>query len=99
MSTNRRRSWPGVGWPRKTLTMNVSLETTRADTPSGYTVTLGVPPGDSTVKRAQVVLPVGTVLSPKAADGATACTDAQLGVGSAAPGACPDSSQIGTTTI
>ncbi len=80
-------------------TMGVALETTRADTPSGYTVTLGVPSGDSTVKRAQVVLPVGTVLSPKAADGATACTDAELGVGSDAPGACPASSQIGTTTI
>lgn len=80
-------------------TMGVALETTRADTPSGYTVTLGVPSGNSTVKRAQVVLPVGTVLSPKAADGATACTDAQLGAGSSAPGACPDSSQIGTATI
>lgn len=80
-------------------TMHVALETTRADTPSGYTVTLGVPDGDSTAKRAQVVLPQGTVLSPKAADGATACTDAQLGVGSSAPGACPDSSQIGTATI
>jgi hypothetical protein len=80
-------------------TMHVALETTRADTPSGYTVTLGVPANNSTVKRAQVVLPVGTVLSPKAADGATACTDAQLGVGSSTPGACPDSSQIGTTTI
>jgi hypothetical protein len=80
-------------------TMDVALETTRADTPSGYTVTLGVPANNATVKRAQVVLPQGTVLSPKAADGATACTDAQLGVGSSAPGACPDSSQIGTATI
>jgi hypothetical protein len=79
--------------------MDVALETTRADTPSGYTVMLGVPANNSTVKRAQVVLPQGTVLSPKAADGATACTDAQLGVGSSAPGACPDSSQIGTATI
>jgi hypothetical protein len=80
-------------------TMAVSLENTRADTPSGYTVTLGVPANNSTVKRAQVVLPAGTVLSPAAANGATACTDAQLGVGSAAPGACPDSSQIGTASI
>jgi hypothetical protein len=80
-------------------TMSVALETMRADTPSGYTATLGVPSGNSTVKRAQVVLPVGTVLSPKAADGASACTDAQLGVGSAAAATCPASSQIGTATI
>ena len=79
--------------------LNVALETTRADTPSGYTVTLTVPEGDSTVKRAQVVLPQGTVLSPKSADGMTACTDAQLGIGYLNPGACPAGSQLGTTSI
>src|SRR5262249_19223342 len=36
--------------------MSVDLETTRTDTPSGYTVTLGVPNDNSTVRRAQVVL-------------------------------------------
>ena len=79
--------------------MSVALETTRTDTPSGYTVTLSVPNNNSTVRRAQVVLPQGTMLSPKSADGATACTDAQLGAGNAAPAACPASSQIGTTSI
>src|SRR5437764_8723898 len=44
-------------------------------------------------------MPPGSVLSPKAAAGATACSDAQLGMGSSGPGACPDSSQIGTATI
>ena len=43
-------------------TMDVSLETTRADTPSGYTVKLNIPTDNSTVSRTQVVLPVGTVL-------------------------------------
>jgi len=79
--------------------MSVDLETTRTDTPSGYTVTLGVPSNNSTVRRAQVVLPQGTMLSPKSADGALACTDAQLGAGNSAPAACPASSQIGTTSI
>jgi hypothetical protein len=79
--------------------MSVDLETTRTDTPSGYTVTLGVPNNNSTVRRAQVVLPQGTMLSPKSADGATACTDAQLGAGNSAPAACPVSSEIGTTSI
>ena len=79
--------------------MSVDLETTRTDTPSGYTVTLGVPTGNSTVRRAQVVLPQGTMLSPKSADGASACTDAQLGAGNSAPAACPASSEIGTTSI
>jgi hypothetical protein len=79
--------------------MSVDLETTRTDTPSGYTVTLGVPSNNSTVRRAQVLLPQGTMLSPKSADGATACTDAQLGAGNAAPAACPAGSQIGTTSI
>jgi hypothetical protein len=80
-------------------TMAVALETTRADTPSAYTVTLGVPANNSTVKRAQVILPPGTVLSPQSAEGMSACTDAQFGAGSSAPGACPANSQIGTTTI
>src|SRR3954451_5760962 len=79
--------------------MSVDLETTRTDTPSGYTVTLGVPNNNSTVRRAQVVLPLGTMPSPGSANGATACTDAQLGVGSSAPAACPASSEIGTTSI
>lgn len=79
--------------------VDVVPDTTRADTPSGYTATLHVPDGDSTVRRAQVVLPQGTVLSPKSADGMTACTDEQLGAGNLNPGACPASSQLGTTTI
>ena len=79
--------------------LSVGLETTRADSPSGYTATLSVPDGDSTVRRAAVVLPKGTVLSPQSAEGMEACTDTQLGVGSAAPAACPADSQLGTTEI
>ncbi|HEY1596705.1 MAG TPA: hypothetical protein VGF74_15015 [Thermoleophilaceae bacterium] len=79
--------------------LSVGLESARADTPSGYTATLTVPDGDSTVRRATVVLPQGTVLSPSSAVGMSACTDAQFGVGSSNPAGCPANSQLGTATI
>jgi hypothetical protein len=85
-------------------TMGISLETTRADTPSGYTVTLDVPATETPlrqahVRRTEVLLPEGTTLNPGNADGLEACSDAQFGVGSNTPAACPAASQIGTVSF
>jgi hypothetical protein len=66
--------------------------------PSGYTVSLTVPDGgdprQAHVRRAQVVLPLGTTLSPGVAPGLVACTSAQF-TGSG----CPAASQIGTVAM
>jgi hypothetical protein len=70
--------------------------------PSGYAVTLNVPDGGSPrqshVRRASVVLPAGTVLSPGVANGLVACTTAQFGP-PGAPAGCPAASQIGTVSF
>jgi len=41
-------------------------------------VTLTLPEGDSHVRRTDIVLPLGTTLSPGVADGLQACTQAQF---------------------
>jgi hypothetical protein len=82
----------------------IATETSQRGAPSGYSVTLTVPGGESPVRqahirRAEVVLPEGTTLSPGVATGLEACTDAQFGLGNAAPSQCPAASQIGTVTF
>ena len=72
--------------------MRFTPETTQADSPSGYTFDLSVPQfsdpnGLATppLKRATVTLPEGVSVSPSAADGLQACSDAQFDVGSIEP--------------
>jgi len=84
----------------------VEPETSRADSPSGYTVDLSIPqneaPGGlatSTLKNAVVSLPANVVLSPSAGDGLEACSDAAFAVSSTAPAGCPPASQIGTVKV
>jgi hypothetical protein len=72
----------------------VALETPARAAPSGYTVTLSLPADQAHVRRAEVVLPEGTTLSPGVANGLEACTDAQF-----TQGACPAASQIGTVSF
>lgn len=74
--------------------VSATLETTQRVVPSGATVGLGLPAGHAHVKRAEIVLPVGTTMSPGVADGLVACTDDQL-----AATQCPDASQIGTVAF
>jgi hypothetical protein len=86
--------------------ISVQPETTQADRPSGYTVDLRIPQnrdpggrGTADLKQAVVALPVGTVISPSAADGLQGCSDAQFGLKSLSPASCPPASQIGTLRI
>ena len=66
--------------------------------PSAYTVSLSLPDGgdprQSHVRRAAVVLPEGTTLSPGVADGLVACSAAQF-----AGAGCPAASQIGSVAF
>jgi hypothetical protein len=82
----------------------IATETSRRGSPSGYSVTLTVPGGESPVRQAhvrrtEVVLPEGTTLSPGVANGLEACTDEQFGLGNSSPAQCPAASRIGAVTF
>lgn len=86
--------------------MTVSPTTTQAGAPTGLDVGMSFPQdenpdgiGTSRLRRASVQLPEGMVISPSAASGLEACTDAQLGAGSSTPERCPSASKVGTVSI
>jgi uncharacterized repeat protein (TIGR01451 family) len=91
--------------------------TTRADEPTGVAVALKLPQTneaavDATpdVKNVTMTLPAGMTVSPSAADGLEACSNAQFGLGTefgpgskhtepAMEASCPLASQIGTLEV
>ncbi len=80
-------------------TLTVSPSTTMWDAPLGLGVDLHIPAGDADLQSAVVTLPAGVSINPGVANGLQACSDAQLGVGTSNPVACPSASQVGTVTI
>jgi hypothetical protein len=87
-------------------------DTLEAGAPAGYSFNLGVPQNTDPeslatpdVKKTSVTLPLGTVISPSAANGLGVCSDEQFfGSGPpearpATPGACPRDSQVGEVSI
>jgi hypothetical protein len=87
-------------------TISVQPTVNQANIPSGYTVDLKVPQNDNPegvasadIRKAVVTLPQGVSLSPSAADGLRACTDAQVGLGNDDPVNCPLASKIGDATL
>ena len=87
-------------------------DTLEAGAPAGYAFDLTVPQNTEAeglatpyVKRESVTLPLGTVISPSAADGLGDCSHAQFfGSGPpeprpATPGSCPRDSQVGTVRV
>jgi hypothetical protein len=85
--------------------LSASLTTAETDSASGldlgFTVPqpLGPTPSPSEARAVTVTLPPGLTINPDAADGQSACTDAQAGFGTEGPTACPDQSKIGTVSI
>lgn len=77
-----------------TPAVEAALETQQRGVPSGATVTLKLPEGHSHVKRAEIVLPVGTTLSPGVANGLVGCSDAQF-----AGAGCPAGAQVGRVSF
>lgn len=77
----------------------------KANTPSAFAFDVTIPQEDvggiapSDLKRAVVTLPDGVRISPSAAHGLQACTEAQVGLGHANASACPPGSKVGTLTI
>jgi hypothetical protein len=85
---------------------NLDLTTSETDSPSGLDIQLkarqfleGESPSPSTLRSAALTLPEGLTINPDAADGQSACPDALAGFGTDNPGACPDSSKIGTMEV
>jgi hypothetical protein len=96
------------GCGRLGLEMSMSMlpDTLVAGAPAGYTFGLhipqaNVPDGLATpnVKRVVTTLPMGTVISPSAAWGLAACSDAQFAIHSGVAGSCPREAQVGTVQI
>ena len=84
----------------------VSPDTLQAGAPAGYGVELKVPQNEAPggvatpdVRDVEVAMPRGVVLSPSAATGLRACSEAQFERDSGAEGNCPGESKIGTVTI
>ncbi|MGH2903802.1 MAG: hypothetical protein ACRDK7_09510 [Solirubrobacteraceae bacterium] len=85
----------------------LAAETSQFDAPSGYEFDLRVPQTTSLapqlatpeLKDATLSLPAGVSVSPGAADGLQACTDAQIDLESTEPASCPPESQIGTVKV
>lgn len=87
-----------------TPSLNVVAQTTRVDSPSGYSIQLAVPGGEDPVRQSHVSdvavrLPLGTALNPGSAVGLQTCSDAQFGQGSRSAPACPAASVVGTTSF
>jgi hypothetical protein len=86
--------------------MTVRPDNANAGAPAGYAIDLAVPqnanPGGLTaahLRKAVVTLPPGVTVSPSAAIGQQACSDAGIGIGSAAAPSCPDAAKIGTVQV
>jgi hypothetical protein len=84
---------------------NMGLTTNETDAPTGMDLQLkadqflGPAPAPSELRTASLTLPPGLTINPDAADGQTACSDAQANFGNDRPGNCPDSSKIGTVEV
>jgi hypothetical protein len=82
-----------------------NLTTNETDSASGLDLDLRAPqflgqsPAPSQLRSAIVTLPPGLTINPDAADGQSACSDAQVRFGSEAAAECPDNAKIGTFLI
>jgi hypothetical protein len=89
-----------------TPSVSIAPDTSVADAPSGLTANIEVPQNEtpeglasSTLENTSVALPVGVSVSPSAANGLEACSEAQIGLHSEAAAECPNGSKIGTVEI
>jgi hypothetical protein len=78
----------------------------KADSPTGLEFDLSVPQSDvaqglstAHVKDVSVTLPEGMSVSPAAAGGLAACSDAQLDLSTTDPVKCPEASKIGSVEV
>lgn len=89
-----------------TPTVEAETQSHEVDRPTGYVFKLKVPQesgvqgiAEGDLRNTVVTLPEGVSISPAAAGGLTACTNAQLGLDSTAPSQCPNSAKVGALEI
>ncbi|HEY7962354.1 MAG TPA: hypothetical protein VID29_10565 [Solirubrobacteraceae bacterium] len=85
---------------------SAAADSPQAGEPAGLSVNIGLPQNENPdglaapqLRDAVVTLPPGVVVSPSAADGLQACSEAQVALASDAPAHCPEESQIGTALV
>jgi hypothetical protein len=97
-----------TGCDRLPFTPSISIEPTgtQASAPTGVDVRVSLPQLDSPyglaeadLKKAVVTMPDGMTINPSAADGLGGCSDAQFGIGTSQPAACPDDSKLGSVSL
>jgi hypothetical protein len=107
-TSNAFSSYPAVeGCEHETFNpvLSASLTSEATDSASGLNLSFSVPqtlgrtPSPSQLRSATVELPPELTINPDAADGQSACSDAQANFGSEGPAHCPDNSKIGTVSI
>jgi hypothetical protein len=85
--------------------LNLGLTTSESDSAAGMDLQMKAPlflsksPTPSNIRSATLMLPEGLTINPDAADGQSACTNAQANFGTEGPAECPDNSKIGTFDI
>jgi hypothetical protein len=86
--------------------LRVQPETSTADSPTGLDVIMHVPQSEEPttlatppLRDASVTLPAGLTVNPSAATGLTACSEAQIALGTNTAPGCPESSKIGTLEV
>jgi hypothetical protein len=96
----------GCGQLSFDASMSMLPDTLEAGAPAGYSLDLSVPQNTEAeglatpnVKRVVTTLPLGTVISPSAANGLGACSNEQFALHSGVPGGCPGDSQVGIVRI
>jgi hypothetical protein len=89
-----------------TPSLSITPDTSLADSPSGLDLNLEVPQNESpaglatsALRDTEVVLPEGVSVSPSAANGLEACSEAQVGLHTAEAPQCPNGSKIGTVEV
>jgi NHL repeat len=89
-----------------TPSVSIAPDTSVADAPSGLTANIEVPQNEtptglatSSLENTTVELPAGVSVSPSAANGLEACSEAQIGLHNEAAPQCPNASKIGTVEI
>jgi hypothetical protein len=89
-----------------TPSITITPDTSVADAPSGLSANIEVPQNEtptglasSSLENTTVELPAGVSVSPSAANGLEACSEAQVGLHDEAKAECPNGSKIGTVEI
>lgn len=93
----------GCGKLSFTPSIEVKPETSVAETPTGVSIALKIPQvealgslAEANLREAVVTLPANLVVSPSAVSGLEGCSEAQVGLSSPTPAACPEASKVGT---